>query len=137
MGAKYTVESERRKNCVIEFMKEQMLAKVKDAESKLASLKQMVADLVVVDDVDDDFDWDGLVDDLSYQFRWVNQDIQNLYNMFYQHLQGHLPPLNGADQMQKAIDALGLSGDYDVQKKTIYASNGKPEKWVVTMTPKK
>lgn len=37
------------------------------------------------------------------------------------HSQGHLPPIIGADKMNKALDKLGLAGDYVVNPKVIHA----------------
>lgn len=60
------------------------------------------------------------------QFSWLQNQIDGLYRTFYSHLDGHLPALIGAERMSKALKALGLSGDFDVQKKVIYANTGEP-----------
>ena len=36
----------------------------------------------------------------------------------------HIPPMNGPSQMTKALQALGMSDDFEVKKRTIYASKG-------------
>ncbi len=41
-------------------------------------------------------------------------------------MEGHLPKIIGASNMEKALKGLGLAGDYVVQKQTIYANDGKP-----------
>ena len=58
------------------------------------------------------------------QFGWLQNQIDGLYRTFYSHLDGHLPALVGAERMSKALKALGLAGDFDVQKKVIYANSG-------------
>lgn len=61
--------------------------------------------------------------EMQYQMNWIWAEIDYIENAFYQHVSsGHLPPINGADKMTKALDVLGLSGDYQVQKPIIYAS---------------
>ena len=50
------------------------------------------------------------------------------YDWAYDHQSnGHLPKILGAGKMEKALDKLGLSDDYDVRKPVVYASisNGK------------
>ncbi len=106
-------------------------AKYSDTKRKL---KEIVAYLDVVEVTPDSpIDWDSILDNVQSQFSWMNSDIQNLYSIFYQHLDGHLPPINSATQMQAALEALGLAGDYDVKKQTIYASDGKLVKDVFTV----
>ena len=87
---------------------------------------------------DDGPDYSYMLNDLSYQFQYLQQSISDLYATLYKHMDPstHLPSVSGADQMQKAVDALGLGGSYDVQKRVIYASNGKPSKFVLELTPK-
>ena len=65
------------------------------------------------------------------RIRYVNDQMNSLWTSLYEHTsQGHLPKLAGAAQMEKALKALGLDGDYEVQKRVIYASDGSPkEQW--------
>ncbi len=60
----------------------------------------------------------------------------NTWRMFDNHLKGHLPPINSVEQMQRAIEGLGLSKEIDVQKRVIYASNGKQDKLVLEISKK-
>lgn len=70
----------------------------------------------------------SLIGNLSERI-WKTED--KCYEIYYKHLQGHLPPILSVEQLQKAIDTLGIGGDYEVQKKTIYASDGSVEKLVL------
>lgn len=65
---------------------------------------------------------------LSDQIGHVHDRISQLQGQLYDHTdKGHLPPIVGAGRMQKALKAVGLDDDYDVQKKTIYANDGTPD----------
>jgi len=57
----------------------------------------------------------------SYAYKVEDQ----LFKMMYQHNEGHLPPIIGAEKLNKALKVLGMDGDYKVQPKTIYASETK------------
>ena len=65
--------------------------------------------------------------DTMYQMiRGVYQYIYSLEDYLYNHIsKGHIPPIVGAEKMNKALSALGLDGDYKVEKRTLYASIGK------------
>jgi len=59
---------------------------------------------------------------------YIHDRINRLQQALYSHTEkGHLPPIEGAGRMQKALKAVGLDDDYQVQKKTIYADDGTPE----------
>jgi hypothetical protein len=60
--------------------------------------------------------------EMQYQVNWLSAEISYLFEAMYKHSQGHLPPISGAEKMKKAIEVLGIGGDYDVQKPIIYAS---------------
>jgi hypothetical protein len=67
---------------------------------------------------------------------WKIED--NFYNMMSAHKDGHLPPINGPEKMNKALSVLGLDGDYQVEKRTIYASkNRRLNDIEVTLVPTK
>lgn len=70
------------------------------------------------------------MDDALYKMR------REIYDMFSQHIDGHLPPVMGPEKMQKAIEALGIGGDYQVQKRYVYASTGKVEEEIVELRKK-
>lgn len=66
-----------------------------------------------------------LKDELSYVYRY----LYNLEEALYKHKNdGHLPKIPGVTAMKKALEVLGLSEEYEVEQKTIYASSGKKEK---------
>lgn len=68
---------------------------------------------------------EGLYSYVNYEMKYAFNRINYLAQSFYSHAyEGHLPKVNGAEQMQKAVSALGLDGEYEVQKKTIWASKG-------------
>ena len=56
------------------------------------------------------------------EFSWINERIDRLWKAYYEHTDKHLPNPATPSQMQTAINALGMGEDYQVQKKTIYAS---------------
>ena len=61
--------------------------------------------------------------EMQYQMNWLWAEISYLRNSFYQHVDnGHLPPIKGAEKMEKALTALGIGGDYEVKKPVIYSS---------------
>ncbi len=78
--------------------------------------------------------------DISYLHSRIESlwnEVFRVWNALYSHQsEGHLPKINGAEKLQKALDVLGLSGDYEIEKKTIYASSGKEESSWLTISPK-
>lgn len=66
----------------------------------------------------------AFADYIDYRIQSVRRDIENLYTNFWQHQDGHLPKIVGAANMEKALEALGMAGDYKVEKRTIYANDG-------------
>lgn len=44
----------------------------------------------------------------------------NFYKTMDNHTAGHLPKIQGAEKMQNALETLGLDGDYEIQKPTLY-----------------
>ena len=62
--------------------------------------------------------------EMSYQVGWIQAQIDWINMWKREHSEGHLPPINGAEKMEAALDALGISGDYQIQKPVIYASQG-------------
>lgn len=66
---------------------------------------------------------------LHDRINFLREDYYRLSDEIWKHkMDGHLPKLEGAGQMKKALKALGLDEDYEVQKKVIYASTGLPAK---------
>lgn len=66
-----------------------------------------------------------LLKEVQYQMNWVYSELEYLEERFYNHKKGHLPPINGAEKMQNALDALGIGQDYEVRKPVVWvqASN--------------
>ena len=56
----------------------------------------------------------------QYQLKWVQEDLKYTREAFYNHLKGHLPSINDAGRMEKALKSLGLEDSYKVNKPTIY-----------------
>lgn len=72
---------------------------------------------------------------LDSRFQWVWESIDRLRESLYEHTSdGHLPPIEGAAAMTKALKALGLDGDYEVVKQTVYASTGEVQSEQFTLT---
>ncbi len=85
-------------------------------------------DYVQMDDMQDMFSSFAtyIFNEMQYQMNWMSSQIDSIANAFYQHTSnGHLPPINGADKMNGALKALGIAGDYQVQKPIVYASTSK------------
>lgn len=66
-----------------------------------------------------------LIDNIASQ---INYLTNNFYSYVQKHSEGHIPPINGADKMQNALDKLGIGKDYDIIKPVIFANkNGNIE----------
>lgn len=66
----------------------------------------------------EDLEWvtEMLLEEIQYlheKWGWLEDEI-------YQHKKGHLPKAKSAEQLQRAIDALGLSAEYEVGKDTLW-----------------
>lgn len=66
---------------------------------------------------------------LYYMVEAMSSYLSYIESSFYrytqQHSQGHLPPINGAGQMENALKKLGMDSDYNVAKPTVFASTRK------------
>lgn len=56
----------------------------------------------------------------EYQLKWLREDMNYTREAFYKHLQGHIPSINDAGQMEKALKVLGLGDSFSVQKPVVY-----------------
>jgi hypothetical protein len=82
--------------------------------------------------------------DCEYDIKYLRSEVQYLYKYlsdlersFYEHRSsGHLPVIPGAGKMQEILEILKLDGDYEVEKKEIFASSGKKEAVTFTLTAK-
>jgi hypothetical protein len=64
----------------------------------------------------------NVYDYLDYRNRYVNESINDLYNVFYTHVNnGHTPALNG-EALTKFIKIMGLENTYEVIKKPVFVS---------------
>lgn len=69
---------------------------------------------------------------LYYAFQYAMEEIQYLgryvdsveRELYAHESNGHLPAVKSTEQMARAVDALGLNKEYDVQKRTLYAKRG-------------
>ena len=56
---------------------------------------------------------------------YVWAEIEWLEQKVFEHIQnGHIPPIQGAEKLQNALNVLGIGEDYNVQKPTVWAKNG-------------
>jgi len=53
--------------------------------------------------------------------------INYIWSEIYAHYKGHLPSVPSVEQMKKAVKALGLSEEYEVQSKVIFANGPRGE----------
>ncbi len=58
--------------------------------------------------------------EMQYQTNWLSAELSYLEHAFYSHQKGHLPPISGAEKMQKALTVLGIGEDYEVQKPVVW-----------------
>ncbi len=76
---------------------------------------------------------------ISDQVSYLSERISELSNQLWSHSSdGHLPPIEGSEAMARALKALGMTGDYEVQKRVVYAdlNSGQPDEMVFSFKPK-
>lgn len=69
-------------------------------------------------------------DEMYHLMCYFDKCVGNLYSAIYRcedalwehKTVGHIPKIIGAGKMTEALKALGLSSDYQVEKKVVYAS---------------
>lgn len=68
-----------------------------------------------------------MMENVSYQMQYMREDMDYLNKKMMTHAnpEHHLPPVNGAGQMEHCLKVLGMDKDYKIEKKTIYASVNK------------
>lgn len=59
---------------------------------------------------------------MSYEMKFMREDIAYMYKGLAEHKKGHLPAIKDAGKMKEALETLGLGDSYDVQKPTISVS---------------
>lgn len=93
--------------------KEQMIASVCGEEKKSVSVSELDS---LVSNV-----YRSIMSELEWYNKWTNERINDLEIQLANHNKGHLPPILGASRLEKAMEALGISGDFVVEKQTIRA----------------
>ena len=75
---------------------------------------------------------------LRSELQSLNEQISYLFKSLYEHTDtGHLPPVISTGKMKQVLDVLGLSDDYQIQPKTIYASMGGEQTGLILAIAKK
>ena len=82
--------------------------------------------------------------ELAQYVQYLNMSMESLYacmneirnDLFDHATNGHLPPFSTPSQMTEAIKTLGLDKDYNVQKRVIYASEGRRSVADLNFVPK-
>lgn len=65
---------------------------------------------------------DMMMSMMDYTHSRISYLENDVYSWFAEHEKNHLPNPTTPSDMQHCLDALGLAKDYDVKKRTIYAS---------------
>jgi hypothetical protein len=112
----------------------QLKAKVDEDLKKLSEIK--------ADDFNDKMDClrcevEYLYSAIRNMYAYTSQVEQAFYNYIYEHKEGHLPKIQGADKMKNALEALGLDADYEVVKPVIFANTKKGLQATLTFQKKK
>jgi hypothetical protein len=77
------------------------------------------------------------VSDLQYTVQSLQRQLDSLWSALSAHTGvGHLPAILDVGKLQKAIDTLGLGDSFEIQKKVIYSSEGKPSEYLFNFIPK-
>ena len=64
-----------------------------------------------------------LFSEMDFQVRFMMDQVERVSTAFFDHLhRGHLPPIQGAEKFEKAMDILGISGDFEIVKPKISAA---------------
>ena len=75
--------------------------------------------------------------DMMNMYDYMMQEVDYLYKVLGSHFQGHLPPIKSTEQMSRAIEALGLDKEYEVEPRVIYAKDARGNLTAtVTLKPK-
>ena len=69
-------------------------------------------------------DLSRLADSLGNAYKILSDRINNVREELYNHYDGHLPKIPSSSQMKTALKSMGLSDEYEVQKKVIFANKG-------------
>lgn len=58
---------------------------------------------------------------MTYEMKYLREDINQLWKTFRLHEAGHLPPIKDAGKLEAALKTLGLEDSFNVSKPTIWA----------------
>lgn len=58
----------------------------------------------------------------TYEISEMRWDLDMCLEFIRHHMDGHLPPILGAEKLEKALEVLKIRDDYEVRKPVIYAS---------------
>lgn len=115
--------------------------KIQDLEQSfatlLADLNKIKADMGEMEDESPDMEekMQGMMDAMSRIYVNLSDRISYLSDRFsqyaYDHNKGHLPPIKSASTMAKALKALGMEGDYEINKP--WVSVAKNSKGIVSV----
>lgn len=107
-----------------EFKQKISTFKVELAESKASAekLKKTVEKATASEPVNEEI-YCALNEMCSYMMDRMYRLEDRLYSLFWEHEEGHLPPIKGAGSMEQALKALGLDADYEVRKPVVFAKN--------------
>lgn len=75
-----------------------------DSEDSYSNLKMIMSDMQ---------------NQLSYQIKWMREDLAFMQKQFSEHLMGHLPAIKDATKMEEALKSLGLAKSFEVRKPSI------------------
>lgn len=64
-----------------------------------------------------------VMSEVQYYNKFVMAEIDAMWSWAGSHSKGHLPNVQGAEQMTRAVKGLGLDKEFEVRKKVITASN--------------
>ncbi len=99
------------------------LARVERTLNELESPKMTVAKAnMYCDEVQYAYKYDCEI--LNDRINYLREDLNYIRQELYNHYEGHIPKILGPTAMAKALKALGIDGDYQVQPRYIYASDG-------------
>jgi hypothetical protein len=122
---------------------------IKDSISQLAKLQAVVSKIpgyqtqadCCIAECDSEERPEVSYEDLNRVYRYIDEmtkylsdRLSSLQESFWTHKeQGHLPAILSPSLMKDALKAIGLDGDYEVQKKVVYASTGEPVETILSI----
>ncbi len=116
--------------------------KIKEINTSLADMGMDCCEDESVSKEDLDRLASSLFSNVDYLYQMINKLSERIYesqgevwNMFAKHLEKHAPPFDNAAQLEKFVKMF-MPGSYDVQKRTLYASDGSTQKLVIELSPK-